>query len=107
MDDNTYIASLGTPQAVVASRDLRTWYPLYIHGFDNSFIINVEISKGKEYVVYTTGKTLGVIGKYELGDRLNTYEPVMVGYNAYIDRILGLLSNLKRKLIYGVNGVIT
>jgi len=35
--EGLYIAALGAPQAIVASRDLKHWYPLHVEGYGESF----------------------------------------------------------------------
>jgi len=39
LDNSIYVAALGTPQAIVASKDLTTWHPLYVEGLRRISII--------------------------------------------------------------------
>lgn len=96
LDNGLWIAALGTPQAIVASKDLKTWYTLYVEGFDEQFNHVMGISEGDDFVVCCTGKSILLFNKEEL-ENLNA-EPSMVHYKAYKERLIGVGFSLKHRL---------
>jgi len=99
LDNSFYIAGLGTPQAVVVSKDLRTWHPAHIESFYKQFNMHITISNGTGFVVCSTGKTLLLLTKDELEDLMQTTDPIIVNYRSYIERLIGLGFSLKHRLI--------
>ncbi|MEM0488985.1 MAG: hypothetical protein QW707_07300 [Candidatus Bathyarchaeia archaeon] len=99
LDNGIYVAALGTPQAVVASKDLTTWCPLYVEGFMEDFNYHIVLSEGRNFLACSTGKSLLVFEKDELKSIISRSNPVMSSYRAYIDRLKGLGFTLKRMLI--------
>jgi len=99
LDNSFYIAGLGAPQAVVVSRDLRTWHPVHIEGFYKQFNMHVTISNGKGFVACSTGKSLLLLTKDEIEDLMQTTDPIIVNYRSYIERLIGLGFSLKRRLV--------
>jgi hypothetical protein len=88
LDKNLWIASLRTPQAIIASKDLRTWYPLFIESFDKEFNHNMLLSAEKSIITCSTGKTLLLFDENEIKDAF-TLKPVMVECKGYWDKLLG------------------
>ena len=99
VDNRFFVASLGTPQAVVASKDMRHWYLVYIEGFDDRFNMHMEISEGEDFVACATGKSLVVVGKDELEKMFTVQRLVLTSYRACIGRLIGLGFILKRTLL--------
>ncbi|MEM2622750.1 MAG: hypothetical protein QXI35_07805 [Candidatus Nezhaarchaeales archaeon] len=99
LSNGIYVAALGTPQAVVASKDLTTWYPLYVESFKEDFNHHMMLSEGEKFLACSTGKSLLVLEKDELKSMVSSSNPVMSSYRAYIDRLKGLGFTLKRMLI--------
>ena len=95
-----YIAGLGTPQAIVVSLDMKTWYLAYVEGFDERFNMHVSMSEGKDFVACSTGKSLLLLTKDELKILPQISDPVIVNYRACIERMRGLGFNLKHMLLY-------
>ncbi len=46
LDDGIWLSALGTPQAIVTSKDLKQWYLIYVEGFEEKFNYRMSI---KEY----------------------------------------------------------
>ncbi|MEM3680044.1 MAG: hypothetical protein QW359_00110 [Metallosphaera sp.] len=99
LDNGIYVAALGTPQAVVASKDLTTWHPLYVEGFKEDFNYHMMLSEGRNFLACSTGKSLLVFEKDELKSRVLSSNPVVSSYRAYMDRLKGLGFTLKSMLI--------
>jgi len=99
VDNRFFVAGLGTPQAVVVSRDMRHWYLVYIEGFDDRFNMHMEIGEGEDFVACATGKSLVVVGKDELEKMFTVQRLVLTSYRACIGRLIGLGFILKRTLL--------
>ncbi|MEM1510040.1 MAG: hypothetical protein QW096_09275 [Thermofilaceae archaeon] len=99
LDNSIYVAALGAPQAVVASKDLTTWYPLYVESYKEDFNHHMTLSEGRKFLACSTGKSLLVFEKDELKSIISSSNPVMSSYRAYMDRLKGLEFTLKRMLI--------
>ena len=95
LNNGLYIAGLGTPQAVVVSKDIKTWYLVHAEGFDEQFNMHMGISEGEEFIVCSTGKSLLSLRKDEFNSLRLTNKPVIVKYGAYIERLIGLGFYLK------------
>lgn len=95
LNDGIWIAALGQPQAIVISRDLENWRPLYIEGFINRFNHHMSIREGDAFIVSNTGKRLVLFEKNRISQVLDK-EPVIVKYKAYLDRLRGFIFKLKR-----------
>jgi len=93
-----WLATLGTPQAIIVSKDLRTWYPIFIAGINREFNPNMLISIGKDFVACSTGENLILLDKEDL-ERAFNFQPVIVPYKAYWDKIRGFGFTLKRKFL--------
>jgi hypothetical protein len=98
LDKGLWIASLGTPQAIVASKDLRTWYPLFLESFDKEFNHNMLLSVEKSIITCSTGKTLLVFDENEI-ENVFTLKPVMVECKAYWDKLLGYGFLIKHSIL--------
>jgi hypothetical protein len=98
LDKGLWIASLGTPQAIVASKDLRTWYPLFLESFDKEFNHNMLLSVDKSIITCSTGKTLLVFDENEIENAF-TLKPVMVEYKAYWDKLKGYGFLIKHSIL--------
>jgi hypothetical protein len=93
-----YVGCLGLPTAIIVSRDLKYWYPLYIEGTStptvgyNHFVNAIVWG---ERIVAVTGRELLV---FDYGDveRALGGEPLLTPYKAYVDRVRGVLYMLKR-----------
>ncbi|MEM3605848.1 MAG: hypothetical protein QXU47_06940 [Candidatus Bathyarchaeia archaeon] len=105
LDNDIWMATLGTPQAVIVSRNLKTWYVAYVEGFDRRFNYNMSFAEGKNFVACSTGNNLLIFEKGELAELAQSAQQVLVAYEAYIDRLKGfgfVLKKLFAKLpIYG------
>jgi hypothetical protein len=98
LDTGLWLAALGTPQAIVLSKDLKKWYPLHIEGFDEQFNYYMKIVEGKTRVICCTGRNLLIFEKEELAQIRFEAEPVLVNHSAYTERFKGTFSVLKKKL---------
>jgi hypothetical protein len=88
LDKDLWIASLGAPRAIVASKDLKLWHPLFIESFDEEFNHNMLLSVGKDIVVCSTGKNLLIFNEDDVENAFNS-KPLMVKYKAYRDKLIG------------------
>jgi len=93
-----WVASLGTPQAVIVSKDLRSWYPLFVMSFDKEFNPNMLLSIGEGNVVCSTGKTLLIFNKGDIENAF-TSKPIMVEYKAYRDKLIGYCFLIKHNIL--------
>jgi len=91
--EGLYIATLGAPQAIVASKDLKQWYPLYIGGYGKEFNHHMSVREWRGLIACSTGSSLIIMGREEITLEGN---PVMRPYTAIIDRVKGLGFTLKR-----------
>ncbi len=98
LSNGLWVAALATPQSIVFSRDLKTWYPAFVEGFEKGFSSYMTLSEGEDSLVCTTGKNLLLFRKDELETLSMGAEPVMTPYNAWADRLVGFGFVLKRKL---------
>jgi len=90
-----YIGCLGHPTAVLASKDLYYWYPLYVDptstGYNN--LVNAVVQMDK--VVAVTGRELLAFNLRDVEEAFRR-KPFLVPYKAYLDRVKGALYVLKR-----------
>jgi hypothetical protein len=82
-----WVASLGVPQAVIASKNLRLWYPLSVESFDKKFNHNMLLSVG-EGIACSTGKNLHIFNEDEIENAFNL-KPLIIEYKAYRDKLVG------------------
>ncbi len=99
LDNNFWIAALGTPQAIVVSRDLKDWYPLYIASFSKSFNHLMSAQEGRSFVICNTGKNLLLFTKSEVNSALNGTR-ILEETAGYTDRLKGFGFNLKHVFQY-------
>jgi hypothetical protein len=98
LDKGSWIASLGTPQVIMVSKDLRSWYPLFTEGLDEGFNYNMLLSIGEGAIACSTGKTLLVFNESEI-ENVFTSKPVMVEYKAYWDKLIGYGFLIKHSIL--------
>lgn len=98
LNDKFWVASLGTPQALIISRNLRDWHMIHLLGEKEAFNPHMRLSEGNDFLACSTGTSLLVIEKRELCGFKET-QPVVKQYNAYLDRIKGYGFTLKRKFL--------
>jgi len=98
LDKGLWIASLGTPQAIVASKDLKIWYPLFFESFDKEFNHNMLLSVEKSMIACSTRKTLLVFDENEIENAF-TLKPVMVEYKAYWNKFIGYGFLIKHSIL--------
>jgi hypothetical protein len=92
---NYYIGCLGYPTAVLVSKDLYYWYPLYINPASSGYnhFVNAVVWKGK--IVAVTGKELLMFDSRDVEEAFRR-KPFLAPYKAYLDRVRGALYVLKR-----------
>jgi len=93
-----YIGCLGSPTAIIVSRDLRYWYPLYIESTSTptvGFNHFVNAIVWGERIVAVTGREL-LAFDYSDVERALGGEPLLTPYKAYIDRVRGVLYIARR-----------
>lgn len=93
-----YVGCLGLPTAIIVSRDLRYWYPLYIESTStptvgyNHFVNAIVWG---ERIVAVTGREL-LAFDYSDVERALGGEPLLTPYKAYVDRVRGVLYIARR-----------
>jgi hypothetical protein len=93
-----YVGCLGLPTAIIVSRDLKYWYPLYIESTStptvgyNHFVNAIVWG---ERIVAVTGREL-LAFDYSDVERALGGEPLLTPYKAYIDRVRGVLYIARR-----------
>jgi hypothetical protein len=93
-----YVGCLGLPTAIIVSRDLKYWYPLYIEGTSTSTVgynhfVNAIV--WGERIVGVTGREL-LVFDYSDVERALGGEPLLTPYKAYVDRVRGVLYVARR-----------
>lgn len=95
LDDGTWLSALGSPQAIVASKDLKQWHLIYAEGFERRFNRHMCIREYGSKVVCCTGRKLLFIDKAEIEDKLRG-EPIVTSYRGFIDKVRGAIFMAKR-----------
>jgi hypothetical protein len=90
-----YIGCLGCPTAVLVSKDLCYWYPLYIDPASSGCNHFVNAVVWKDKVVAVTGKELLMFNSRDVEEAFRR-KPFLAPYKAYLDRVRGALYVLKR-----------
>lgn len=93
-----WMASLGTPQAVMVSSDLRLWYPLFIESFNEEFNHNMLLSVGESIIACSSGKTLLIFNEDDIENAFNS-KPLMVEYKALLDKLIGYGFLIKHNIL--------
>jgi hypothetical protein len=89
-----YIGCLGYPTAILVSKDLHYWYPLYINPASSEYNYFVNAVAWRDKVV-VTGKELLMFDSRDVEEALRG-KPFLAPYRAYLDRVKGALYVLKR-----------
>lgn len=100
LSNGMWVSALGTPQAIIASQDLKNWHPVYVEGVDSAFHHSLAISEGKDVVAFTTGKSIVLLKKDKIAKRIIETEPIVCGHPAILEKLIGLGFVLKRKIFY-------
>jgi hypothetical protein len=100
VDNAFWVASLGTPQVILVSKDLKNWGIVHEGGYDENFNYNVMVAEGVNFLVYSTGNSLGLTQYNELVNGSLLSQNVMLKYNAYSERLKGVGFIVKKKLIH-------
>jgi len=100
LNNNLWIAGLGSPQAILVSNDKKRWYIAYMEKQITGYSMYVSVSEGQNVVACTTERRLLLFKKSELKSIINKGTLAMVRYKAYTDRLRGLVFTLKRIFRY-------
>jgi hypothetical protein len=92
---DVYVGGLGMPTAVVISRDLRTWYPLYVDANSTGYNHFVGVDVLEDRIIASTGSKLLFFGKQDIENAFRQ-EPFLKSYKALFDRFKGFGFILKR-----------
>jgi hypothetical protein len=98
LDKGLWVASLGTPYAIIASKDLRLWYPLFVESFDEEFNHNMLLSIGEGIIACSTGKNLIILDDKDIKNAFAS-KPIMVEYKAYWNRLVGYGFSIKHNIL--------
>lgn len=102
LNEGYWVASLGAPQALIISRNLRRWHIINLFSKNEVFNPHMRLSEGNDFLACSTGNSLLMIEKSELG-RFIEFHPIVEQYNAYLDILKGKGFALKRKLLRSIN----
>jgi len=98
IDEGIWISALGTPQAIMASMDMKKWTPLFVEGYDPMFNHNMMVFIGSEHLYGLTGRSLFVFNKEAIKKKLYNEKYLMNEYDAVFDRIKGFGFTMKKKI---------
>ncbi|MCW4009510.1 MAG: hypothetical protein NWF05_02680 [Candidatus Bathyarchaeota archaeon] len=93
-----WVAALFYPPSIIFSKDLKTWFPLYVDYSAKLYNFNMYIAEGKESVICSTGKNLIVIKKNELSRIILHAEPIVSDHQFRASKFVGLAWNMKKKM---------
>jgi len=85
-----YIGCLGYPTAVLVSKDLLYWYPLYIDLTFTEYNCFVDAFAWRNKIIAVTGRELLVFDSRDVEEAFRR-KPLLTPYRAYLDRVGGLL----------------
>ena len=88
---------MGNPTAILVSKDLRCWHPLYIDSASSEYNYFVNAVVWRNKLVAVTGKELLMFDSRDVEEAFRR-KPFLVPYKAYLDRVRGVLYVLKRFL---------
>jgi hypothetical protein len=90
-----YIGCLGYPTAVLVSKDLHYWYPLYIDPTSSTYnhFVDAIVWRGK--IIAVTGKELLMFDSRDVEEAFRR-KTFLAPYKAYLDGVRGALYVLKR-----------
>jgi hypothetical protein len=89
-----WVATLGSPQVIMVSEDLKLWHPLYIEAFSKHFNHHMAVTEGRDFIACSTGSNLLLFEKKEI-DLASETKTVMLTTKACVDRLRGLGFNFK------------
>jgi len=96
LSNGIWVAALGSPSAVLVSKDLRRWVVAEISEINHDFNHFMNISEGDGFVAVSTSKGLILFEKDEISN-LALREPFVAPYKAYKERLMGPLNMTKRR----------
>jgi hypothetical protein len=99
LSNGIWVSTLGTPQAVVVSRNLNKWFPLHIEGFEARYNYNMYVVEVGGCIACCTGNNIVVFSKDDVKEALDR-EPVVVEYRDCMDRVEDLAYKLKRVRLF-------
>jgi hypothetical protein len=96
LSNGLWLAALGTPQALVISKDLMTWYSVFKDEYSEQFNHYMMIDEGRDFVTLSTGKKLLLFKNRELESAIGASKPVLFRYGAYLHRLEGRAFLMRR-----------
>ncbi|MEM2704214.1 MAG: hypothetical protein QXR45_13770 [Candidatus Bathyarchaeia archaeon] len=63
LNNSLWIVAFGTPQAIAISKDLHTWYLVYVEGYNRSFNFHMSIDETDNTILCSTGDHLIAFNK--------------------------------------------
>lgn len=96
---NLWISTLGSPQAIIATANLKEWSLVYLEDKVETFNHNISLrtERDQEILACSTGKKLVIFKKSEVISAINSKIIANI-HLAYLDRLHGLFSTLKTSL---------
>jgi hypothetical protein len=94
-----WVASLGTPEAILVSRDLVNWHKLFLGKFNEGFNHCMQIYELPMGIICCTGKEILKFENPDLEEVISNTEPVLISYNPWQNRIKEFFFVKKRRLI--------
>jgi hypothetical protein len=89
-----YIGCLGYPTAILVSKDLHHWYPLFIDATSSEYNQSVDATVWRDKIVGVTGKELLVFDSRDVEEAFRR-KPFLTPYKAYLNKVKGALYVLK------------
>jgi len=90
LNNRTWVAALGTPQAIIASSNLREWGILFLEGFDKRFCFSMDFAEAADSVTFVTGKSVFSIQKRDIVRYVNSCEHPIREHRALFEKFMGL-----------------
>lgn len=97
LSNGIWVATLGSSQAIIASRDLKNWYSFYVDETVSGFNHTMAIAEGKDKVAYVTGKKMLLTTKAFLEELVNGEKPVICPHRSMLQELIGVGHVIKRR----------
>ena len=90
LPNKIWVATLGTPQAIIASTDLLEWSILSLEGFNKKFCFSMSLAAGKRIVSFATGKSFYYFPTQDLCKYVNGCQRQIYVHRALFENFLSL-----------------
>jgi len=94
-----WIGGLGIPQAYILSKDLAIWHLIYLKDMRLSFDHSMKLAVGRDTVAIPMNNSLCLLSLEDLREYMGN-PPIIMPQSAYLTRLKGAISSLKRRIIF-------